>query len=84
MFPTRFLDVGKLADSLDALHLFVPKNQAKGQWMALSYCWNDSHQMYRTTTKNFEEHLELIPFDKLPLTIQDAIQVTRSLNIRYL
>lgn len=84
MLPTRFLDVGTLADSLDALHLLVPKNQAEGQWMALSYCWGDSPQTYWTTTKNFEEHLELIPFEKLPLTIQDAIQVTRSLNIRYL
>jgi len=87
ILPTRLLDVGDAAESLESLHLVIPGETTEGKWIALSYCWGESklnNKTYRTTTKNLEDHLRQIPFEKLPLTIQDAIRVTRSLCIRYL
>ena len=87
IFPTRLLDVGDSAESLESLHLVIPGEGTEGKWTALSYCWGENklnNKTYRTTTKNLQDHLRQIPFEKLPLTIQDAIQVTRSLCIRYL
>jgi hypothetical protein len=84
IFPTRVLDVGDSAESLEGLHLVVPGKVTKEKWIALSYCWGETNETYWTTTKNLEDHLRQIPFEKLPLTMRDAIRVTRSLGIRYL
>jgi hypothetical protein len=84
ILPTRLLDVGDSTESLEGLHLVVPGKVTKGKWIALSYCWGKNNETYQTTTKNLEDHLRQIPVEKLPLTIQDAVHVTRSLDIRYL
>jgi hypothetical protein len=81
--PTKLLDVGGLGDALDTLRLVVAKEGEEGKWIALSYCWGNTNHC-RTTTKNLEEHLQHISFGQLPLTVQDAIRVTRSLSVRYL
>jgi hypothetical protein len=37
-----------------------------------------------TTTTNLEERKHSIPFDSMPLTFKDAIQITRELGIDHL
>ncbi|GKT78833.1 hypothetical protein ColTof4_11256 [Colletotrichum tofieldiae] len=52
------------------------------QYAILSYCWGETN--YKTTSENIEEHFVQIPLPKLPKTIQDAVEVTRALGLRYL
>lgn len=57
--------------------------QEYGQYLALSYCWGDSHRAL-TTTLNYELYQQSIPLDQLPQTFQDAIVVTQKLGFAYL
>jgi len=57
--------------------------QEKGQYIALSYCWG-STLAYKTTNQNLESHKKAILFKHLPKTLQDAITITRYLDMRYL
>jgi len=81
--PARLIDVGNSTDNNGDLRLITTAKESKGRWIALSYCWGQTNN-YRTTTRTLEDHLSHIPFNDLPLTIQDTIRVTRSLSIRYL
>lgn len=57
------------------------------RYIALSHPWGNTLQNdhFCTTPGNFQQRLNSgIPFEKLPLTFKNAVQVTRSLNIRYL
>jgi hypothetical protein len=53
------------------------------RYAALSYCWgkDSSMQLLRSTIDAWKE---MLPFDDLPQTIQDAISVTRRLGLKYL
>ncbi|CZR69822.1 uncharacterized protein PAC_19722 [Phialocephala subalpina] len=53
------------------------------KYTTLSYCWGKS-QNFITTLDNLKSMKEIIPWDKLPLTIQDAILITRGLGMRYI
>lgn len=59
------------------------KAEEEIKYTALSYCWGKS-QNFVTTIDNLEGMREKIPWEKLPLTIQDAILITRGLGIRYI
>lgn len=52
-------------------------------YVALSYCWGSS-QNYLTTLENIEQMKAGIRMEAVPLTIRDAIEITRLLRIRYL
>lgn len=55
----------------------------RGIYAALSYCWGTQSQ--RMTTKStLQEHLAGISVLELPATIQDAIKLCQSLEIKYL
>lgn len=62
--------------------LYVTKGE-KESYICLSHCWGD-FQPIRTTTTNIEDHKKSIPWQFLPQTFQDAIDLTRFLSIRYL
>lgn len=51
--------------------------------MTLSYCWGGS-QEFTTTLDTLAQRSTAIPADDLPLTIQDAVLVTRHLGCPYL
>lgn len=55
-------------------------------YAALSYCWGDSPglELNKTTMENVTSRLDPFPLDKLPLTLQEAVRMTRSLRIKYL
>ncbi|RSL41020.1 hypothetical protein CEP53_013009 [Fusarium sp. AF-6] len=91
--PTRLLDVGPNGslgnDSF--VHLLTTKEDLGAtqnlHYIALSHPWGNSkhHDHFCTTPENLYQRLiSGIPFDKLPCTFKHAVQVTRSLNIRYL
>lgn len=52
--------------------------------MSLSYCWGRSNDKSKTTKRNLEDRRSRIDLESLPLTIQDAIRLTRIMGIQYL
>lgn len=52
-------------------------------YLALSYCWG-SGQPYVLTTKNIEKLMRGLKMTKLPRTISDAVEVTKTLGFKYL
>ncbi|KAI8665084.1 Protein kinase domain-containing protein [Fusarium sp. Ph1] len=91
--PTRLLDVGPSGrlGNYSLVHLLVTRRDLDTghdlRYIALSHPWGGTLQNdhFCTTPENFHQRLiGGIPFDTLPLTFKNAVQVTRSLNIRYL
>ena len=79
--PTRVLDVKG-----PGLRLYRSKVGEHGKYMALSHRWGeDEHRRpLSTLTWNEKAFCKSIDFQHLPKTFQDAVEVTRELNIRYL
>ncbi|KAF2621653.1 HET-domain-containing protein [Macroventuria anomochaeta] len=80
--PSRVIDVG-LNDSLDSPYLMIPGQNQRGFYTILSHCWGEVRQLC-TSDHNMSQHRQQLPWDLLCKTYQDAITVTKSLNIRYL
>lgn len=78
--PRRVIDVGP-PDGDTEPFLFVTDGQ-KGEWVALSHCWG-SRPTFISTTESIDQHRQSLPVAKLPLTYQDAIQITRQLGYQY-
>lgn len=55
-----------------------------GRYCALSYRWGPPDQVYKTTRANLSRMIQNIDWDVLPRLVQDAITVTRELDIEYL
>lgn len=53
-------------------------------YVTLSYCWGDTNAAACTTKENLADRMEGIELMTLPQTLQDAVLVTRSCNVRYL
>lgn len=81
--PRRVLDVGSKTGSRIFLHDSSREPKKDGRYVALSYCWGESHPP-KTTKDNLSQHQQDISFNTLPRTFQDAVIVTRNLGIRYL
>ncbi|KAK7977075.1 hypothetical protein PG988_004565 [Apiospora saccharicola] len=80
--PTRILDLGD--PTARNLALLESKGR-RGEYCALSYCWGPpDSQTFLTTTETLHDRLRGIDFGALPKTFQDAVQITRSLGMRYL
>jgi len=80
VLPSRVINVGTLGST----KVFLYTSRIKfGRYTALSHCWGKAPTA-RTTTQNFRQRQQGIPFDVLPQTFQDAVMVTRSLGIKYL
>ncbi|KAJ4205045.1 hypothetical protein NW759_014709 [Fusarium solani] len=82
-YPTRMLDV-----KVDEPLRIVARNQIQQnkhpiRYATLSHCWG--HQVpIKTTTKTKSLFEESLSEDLLPRTFRDAVNITRSLGIRYL
>jgi hypothetical protein len=86
--PTRLLDVGD-NPTTETLRLVDTTKQwdrlTNSKYVALSYCWGLSMPSSGMTTKtSLNSHLQGIDSKDLPRTLQDAVQITRELGIRYL
>jgi hypothetical protein len=86
--PTRVLDVwgSDELDDADMIRLIATvENDAP--YVALSYCWGppkEAKLVKVTTTETLSTHMAGILVGELPKNFQDAILITRKLNIRYL
>ncbi|KAK3399574.1 heterokaryon incompatibility protein-domain-containing protein [Sordaria brevicollis] len=80
---TRVLDVGANSASIK---LIKTKDTSRASYATLSHRWGSpDKQPLRTTLKTLHEHLHVgIPLTSIPLTFRDAVEITRSLGIRYL
>ena len=86
--PTRVLDVGKSNElgDVDTIQL-IATDEKQAQYVVLSHCWGppeDAARVKTTTTKSLATHSVGIRVEELPRNFQDAIVVTRNLNVRYL
>ncbi|KAH8590755.1 heterokaryon incompatibility protein-domain-containing protein [Bisporella sp. PMI_857] len=93
--PLRLIDVGRPSgDEVNQPYLWInPWNggalvtdegqPSGGVYAALSYCWG-SVPFLTLTPETLEELQRRIPMEKLPPTLQDAIEITRGLGVRYL
>jgi hypothetical protein len=76
--PRRVIDVS----NPEAPFLYIT-NAQNARYVTLSYKWGDSIK-YVTTTKNEDQHYQVISLKHLPWTFREAINVTHCLEIRYL
>ncbi|CZR65394.1 uncharacterized protein PAC_15294 [Phialocephala subalpina] len=58
----------------------------RGYYNALSHCWGQSQNIFplATTKVNMSKHFSSLEWSDLSKIFQDAVQITRSLGIRYL
>lgn len=80
--PTRVIDVGDPGSNFVKLH--IPDESEVADYVALSYCWGRGNP-YITKKSNLQQHLDgNIQLEHLPRTLQDAIVLTRKLEVRYI
>lgn len=79
--PTRVIDVGS-GDGSEEPKLFLTHGD-KQRYIALSYCWGGP-QPITLTWATITNKQQCMPLAGLPAAVQDAIKVTRILDIRYL
>ncbi|KAL2677361.1 hypothetical protein Neosp_011131 [[Neocosmospora] mangrovei] len=84
--PTRVIDVGteRQHPNKGTIPIVETHPAQTDQYTALTYCWGSKGNNVRTTRSNYSQMMGGFSSETLPRTIQDAIKVTRSLDIRYL
>jgi len=75
--PTRLIDV-----STDQPYLLTTSG-IQGPYIALSHCWGEK-QPITTATGTINARVNGIPLATLPKMFQDAVLITKRLNIKYL
>lgn len=79
--PTRLIDVGSKDHPVLKLYETQPRDRIK--YFALSHPWG-SPPHFCTSPENYERHRQSINPKELPATFQNAVTVTRELNLQYL
>lgn len=79
--PTRVLDVGE--GDAPQLRLIDRKDMESRRYVALSHCWG-SGPSYSARVNTVAGFRTAIDFTLLPRSFQDAVLVSRGLNVRYL
>ncbi|KAI0172692.1 HET-domain-containing protein [Hypoxylon sp. FL1284] len=80
--PTRVLDIGDgAAASQVRLHETAPGQC--GEYVALSYCWGQVGNL-KTTKETLKQRKSSIPWELMPRSFEEAIEITRGLEMRYL
>lgn len=81
--PTRLIDVGETGEA--GIKLYETEPGDSFRYLALSHPWGpDRSSHFCTYPENLSDHLQGILLEDLPKTFQDAVEVTRRLNQRYL
>ena len=75
-------DLAKVEDVGQDVFLFE-SDGTRAQYVALSHCWGGSETL-KTTLGTYVARKNRISLSTVPKTFRDAIEVTRSLGIRYL
>lgn len=76
-FPTRVLDLSGSSPRL------ITGDGINKPYMTLSHCWGNVQPLV-TTRATLDDRLREIPFQSLPEMFQDAVFITRQLEIDYL
>ncbi|OCL03837.1 HET-domain-containing protein, partial [Glonium stellatum] len=79
--PSRVIDVGPLDGSQEPK--LVETKGLFGKYLTLSHCWGGS-QPIKTVRDTLEENKRCILWSSIPKTFQDAITITRRLELQYL
>lgn len=82
-FPTRTIDLGPADSPCDPSLTLHSPDEGPFSWVTLSHRWS-GHFPLMTTISNYEEMKRGIPMDTLPLLFQDAVTITKNLNLRHL
>lgn len=84
LLPTRLIDVGD--NDTKPIRLMENVQGSRGKYLALSHRWGDlrKEQRFCTYNANIDRLKEVIDVDELPQNFQDAVRVTRALDIQYL
>ena len=80
LLPSRVVDISLTNNDI---HLHETEGET-GRYAALSYCWGERSFLLTAIVSNMESLKSHIPWQKLPKTIQDAIEVARMLGLRYI
>jgi hypothetical protein len=77
--PTRVLEI----QGYRQIRLYTSQSNERGQYVCLSHCWGDTMPLQTTSTtiRHFEE--TGIPWETLPKTFQDAVDISHLLGIKY-
>jgi hypothetical protein len=81
ILPKRVLDLGPADGSRQPR--VVHSNGRRGIWAALSYCWGSSSPLVLNQATAIQLAAGL-PLQQFPVTIRDAIIITRAVGLRYL
>jgi len=81
--PTRIIEVGKEFPPRPRLCLSKDLGHRKIQYLTLSHCWG-TRPLLRLLHSNLSSMLDSIPYDDLPKTFREAVQITQQLGYRYL
>lgn len=79
--PTRLVEVSLPGTPRSARLRTV--GGGTGRYATLSYCWGGP-QPFQTTKDSLADYSTALPYSDLPKTILDALEVTRSLGLRYI
>jgi hypothetical protein len=82
IFPSRLVDLDAFGDRSADVKL-VSNDGTHKKYVTLSYCWGNS-RTFTTTSRSLRLRSTRINFSTLPKTFQDAVQITRRLQVRYL
>lgn len=82
--PSRLIEIRPPKDA-DGAHLRIVRGNTVNQpYSALSYSWGTSEASWRTVTTNIRDRSVGFSLDELPATLQDAIDITEKLGVRYI
>jgi len=83
LLPTRVIDLeAKSNEGASCLHISTKNETA--EYATLSYCWGEAQKYCLLTTAVLEAWKQRLPVEDLPRLLQDAIEITLGLGIRYL
>jgi hypothetical protein len=79
-FPKRTISVGPNNNNIK---LVENRDSTTDQYTCLSHCWG-TQQSLKTTKSSLVSHLDSLPYNGLPKTFQNAIDLTRRMGIRHI
>ncbi|KAF2732120.1 HET-domain-containing protein, partial [Polyplosphaeria fusca] len=83
--PTRLIDVNPVQrDGREGVRLVESCSHNPEPYIAVSHCWGKAPIACCTTRNNIAEQYDIIDWQVLTKNFQDAITITRALNVRYI
>lgn len=80
--PKRLLDINN--ENPHTVRLIEVPSASQTLYACLSHCWGQVRSKHITKSSNLAFNMNAIPLSELPRTFRDAIDIARSLGLRYL